>query len=185
VRSVIAVPGAVDEPVNMQAAASQLERLKSLAASHGITLLYEFIGFAHHAFPTLEEARQVALAAGLPLVLDTFHLAVSRTPFEAIAGLKRSEIGLVHLSDAYVSSGDVGQITDPDRVLSGEGQLPLEEILGAIFETGYAGPISVEVFHPKYGEEPAEKVATEAFARAANLVARSRTRSPRTESEAA
>ena len=171
VHQVIAVPGTVDGPLDLGDAVGQLERLKAVAASHGITLLYEFIGFGHHAFPSLAQAQEVASASGLQLVLDTFHLAVSRTPIEAIAALSGGDIGLVHLSDAYVPSGDVGEITDPDRVLSGEGQLPLAEILAAILGTGYEGPISVEVFHPKYGERAAGDVAQDAFERASSLVA--------------
>ena len=172
IRELIVVPGPVEHTVDRSEAVSLLKCLRSLAEAHSFSLLYEFIGFSHHAFPSLEEARTVASAARLPLVLDTFHLAASQTPPAVIETLEADEIGLVHLSDAYIHANGVNQIADRDRVLPGEGQLPLDKILGAVLETGYTGPISVEVFHPKYGELPPEDVAREAYVRATELLSR-------------
>jgi len=170
IRELIVVPGPVPRAVDPSEAVSLLKQLKSLAEASGFSLLYEFIGFSHHAFPSLGEARTVASAAGLLLVLDTFHLAASRTPQTAIESLKAGEIGLVHLSDAYIRTDDVTRIADMDRVLPGEGQLPLARILESVLNTGYSGPISVEVFHPKYGDLPPEDVAREAYVRATDLL---------------
>lgn len=170
VKTVIVVPGSVPRAVDRSEAVRVLERLKGMAEVYGISLFYEFIGFNHHAFPLLEEARSLTAEAGLPLVLDTFHLAVSQTSRSSIEGLEASEIGLVHLSDAYVKGDDVTRMGDADRVLPGEGQLPLAEILAAILTTGYVGPISVEVFHPKYGELVPGEVARDAYERATSLL---------------
>jgi len=171
VDQVIIVPGPVEGPVDRSEAGAALKRLSKQARDHGVSLLYEFIGFAHHAFPSLEEAAAVASNAGLPLVLDTFHLAVSRTTSSSIEAIGADAIGLVHLSDALVE-GDVAKISDPDRVLPGEGGLELDAIVGAVLRTGFEGPISVETFHPKYGERPPEVVAREAYASATSLLDR-------------
>ena len=85
VRQVIAVPGK-GRPSHADAQ-RLLTELGKRAAEHGISLLYEFIGFPEHALACLEEAHDVAAAIGLPLVLDTFHLAVSRTDPARIATL--------------------------------------------------------------------------------------------------
>ena len=175
VGEMIAVPGPTERLTDKAEASAILNRLRLRAGDHGISLLYEFIGFRHHAFPSLADAAAVARGAGMPLVLDTFHLAVSRTPLEAVSRLDRSDIGLVHLSDAFVTD-DVGRIGDSDRVLPGEGDLPLEDIVGSVLATGYDGTISVEVFHPKYGERPPEQVAAEAHERATSLLSRVRGR---------
>ena len=168
---VIAVPGSVPEPVGRTEAIATLGRLKAIAAQYDVRLLYELIGFGHHAFPSLGEARQVAQGAGLPLVLDTFHIAVSETPLEEISDLDTDEIGLVHLSDAIVGNRSVIEINDADRVLPGEGDLPLASLLTAIAKSGYQGPLSVEVFHPKYGTHDPDQVAGEALRRAKDLAA--------------
>lgn len=166
---VIVVPAPPDDGLTRQAAVEALRGLCENAARHGVALLYELIGFPHHAFPTLTQAAEVAREAGIPLVLDTFHLAVSETKSEAIESLDPEQIGLVHLSDAILAGRSPTTITDADRVLPDEGELPLEEIVGAIGRTGFKGPISVEVFHPKYASGEAAEIAGRAISEARRL----------------
>jgi len=168
VRQVIAVPGK-GRPSHADAQ-RLLTELGKRAAEHGISLLYEFIGFPEHALACLEEAHDVAAAIGLPLVLDTFHLAVSRTDPARIAALSSDAIGLVHLSDALTAGRTMAEITDSERVLPGEGGLPLADCVKAILNTGYAGPFSVEVFHPKYKLDNPAMVAKDAFRWASALL---------------
>lgn len=150
IKQVILVPGAAGRDVSLTEARDTIDQLKAIAASHGVEFLYEFIGFPHHAFSSLSQAGDVARASGLPLVLDTFHLAVSQTLIESIQQLDAAEIGLIHLSDALVGDRAVTDIADEDRVLPGEGELPLAEYLQAFARIRFDGPVSVEVFHPKY-----------------------------------
>jgi len=168
VRQVIVVPGK-GRPTFTDAKELLMEFGKR-GRKHGVSLLYEFIGFPEHAFPTLQEAHTVAAAAGLPLVLDTFHLAVSRTEPELIAALPPDAIGLVHLSDALTEGKTMAEIADLDRVLPGEGGLPLANFVRAILDTGYTGPLSVEVFHPKYELDEPATVAGQAFWQARELL---------------
>jgi len=162
---VIAVPGAAERDVSLSEAQDTIGALKTIASSYGIELLYEFIGFPHHAFPSLAKARKVAGASDLRLVIDTFHLAVSRTSVEAIQQMNAAEIGLIHLSDAIVGDRAVSEISDEDRVLPGEGGLPLLDYLRALAGIRFGGPVSVEVFHPKYESIGPGKGAREARAR--------------------
>ena len=62
------------------------------------------------------------------------------------------------------------ELQDADRVLSGEGGLPLVDMLTAISGIGYKGTVSVEVFHPKYGERDPRDVAQEAYKRAQTVL---------------
>jgi sugar phosphate isomerase/epimerase len=133
-------------------------------------LLYELIGFATHVFSTLNAAVAVSREADVPLVLDTFHLAVSETTLTEIAELPCEAIGLVHLSDALSEGKERSELLDGDRVLPGEGGLPLRELLAAIADTGYRGPVSVEVFHPKYGNRSPHEVAREARERTLQIL---------------
>lgn len=160
---VIIVPGSVDQAVSLSEAQDTLEALKTIAVEHGIDLLYEFIGFPHHAFSSLRQAREVTIASSFPLVLDTFHLAASGTSAEDIQQMGVREIGLIHLSDALVGDRPISAISDADRVLTGEGQLPLNDYLRALAAIGYDGPVSVEVFHPKYERIAPGKGAREAL----------------------
>jgi 4-hydroxyphenylpyruvate dioxygenase len=169
VSQVIAVPAPPVGGLGRSAAMAELRELVSRAETEGVRLLYELIGFPHYAFPRLELAAELAGAVGLPLVLDTFHLAVSETALEEIASLDAEQIGLVHLSDAIVGDRPVTTITDDDRVLPGEGDLSLSNMIDAIGRTGFGGPISVEVFHPKYAQEETNEVAQRALSGARRL----------------
>lgn len=164
VSQVIVVPGQPTHgTTSIREAQETLRTVKDRASSHEISLLYELIGFSSHAFPSLEQAHAVASSAGIQLVLDTFHLAVSKTRLQEIAGLSSDAIGLVHLSDALTRGTTLEELRDGDRVLPGEGELPLVDLLTAISRTGYHGPASVEVFHPRYGERDSTEVAREAY----------------------
>ncbi len=165
---VIAVPGkrGHDQTPALALAGETLSALVDRARPYGVSLLYELIGFSGHAFSTLPQALTLARDAGIPLVLDTFHLAMSKAGVEEIAALPCEMIGLVHLSDALVSAENPSGPTDADRVLPGEGGLPLGALLVAIGKTGYRGPISVEVFHPKYADGDPNQVAKDAYLRA-------------------
>ena len=62
------------------------------------------------------------------------------------------------------------ELQDADRVLSGEGGLPLVDYVKAILGTGYSGPLSVEAFHPNYELGEPAMVAQEAFRQAEALL---------------
>lgn len=171
VLQIIVVPGAVVAPLSVSEAGDTLHRLRAIAESYGIELLYEFIGFPHHAFPSLSQARQVAGASGFAMVLDTFHLAVSQTAASEILDMNAREIDLIHLSDAIVGDRSVASIVDEDRVLPDEGGLPLSSLLRSFMYIGYTGPISVEVFHPKYKLVGPGKGALEAWKRTTAFLA--------------
>lgn len=164
----ILVPGAGFNPPD---ALAELRWLGAEARRHGVEPLYELIGFPTFAFSSLDQAYGLARAAGFPLVLDTFHLAISRTRPDEIARLPAAAIGLVHLSDAITTGKALEELRDEDRVLPGEGGLLLENLLDGIRRTGYSGPVSVEVFHPKYGERDPAEVAGDAFRAAHEILA--------------
>ena len=170
VPEVILVPGKVEKDPPQDEALRELRALSECAHAHGISVLYELIGFPTHAFHSLTRANALVASAGIPLVLDTFHLAVSKASLEGISELSPETIGLVHLSDAILAGKAPEQLRDEGRVLPGEGGLPLVEILGAIRRTGYCGRLSVEVFHPKYGKRAPDEVAREAHQRALEVM---------------
>ena len=79
-------------------------------------------------------------------------------------------------SVGWAPTGDktTGVLQDADRVLPGEGGLPLADYVKAVLgTTGYSGPLSVEAFHPKYELGEPAMVAQEAFRQAEALLATS------------
>ncbi len=171
IRQVIVVPGRPGRVVSPAAARAALCNLVEEARDHGVSLLYELIGFPSHAFPNLAGALEITVDLGIPVVLDTFHLAISRTECPELRAIDPRAIGLVHLSDALTGEEGAEALRDADRVLPGEGGLPIAALLGAILAGGYRGPASVEVFHPRYGEADALSVARQAYRSARQALA--------------
>ena len=97
---------------------------------------------------TLADAVDVAERTGLGIVADIGNFWMER---DLRATLLRAapHIDLVQLTD--VSIGTVRSPDDPPsggRVPFGEGDLPLARILGDIKDTGYAGPLELELIGP-------------------------------------
>lgn len=82
----------------------------------------------------------------LGVCLDTANaLRVGDDPLEAaraLAGATR----MVHLKDCESSVG-IDPLTGPRSVAYGDGIVPLEAILGALADVGFAGPVCVELGH--------------------------------------
>lgn len=174
IRAIIVCPARSLDPnkVDTGRAVGCLRALVKEARQYDVGLYFELLGFSDRPFHRLEEVVVLARESGVRLALDTFHLTVSGVDPEEIATLPDDAIGIVHLSDALSEGRVLSELQDEERVLPGEGGLSLVPLLTAVRETGYQGPISIEVFHPKYGERDPYEVAREAFERAQNVLRR-------------
>jgi 2-keto-myo-inositol isomerase len=135
---VICVPGRRRDGLE-EAVAS----LAELCRQEGAELAFEFMGFAWSAVRTLSGA--LAVHPG-PVVIDTFHWSLGGSSLEELRACDPSRIALVHVNDA--PSQDLAGLTDEDRVLPGEGVLPLDGFYRALLGTGYDGVLSLELFSP-------------------------------------
>jgi sugar phosphate isomerase/epimerase len=141
--------------------------------AEGISLFYEMLAFDDRAFNSFSETIVLVRAADIRIVLDTFHFLASGMDPKEIVEIPKELIGVVHISDSLIQGRSMKELTDDDRVLPGEGQLPLEEAMDALRQTGYRGGMSVEVFHPKYAKRDPYEVSREAFQRTQELLAES------------
>ena len=119
------------------------------ARDQGVRLAFEPSKRTEVSFVnTLGDAVDVAERTGLGIVADIGNFWMER---DLRATLLRAapHIALVQLTD--VSIGTVRSPDDPPsggRVPFGEGDLPLARILGDIKDTGYAGPLELELIGP-------------------------------------
>lgn len=119
------------------------------ARDQGVRLAFEPSKRTEVSFVnTLGDAVDVAERTGLGIVADIGNFWMER---DLRATLLRAapHIALVQLTD--VSVGTVRSPDDPPsggRVPFGEGDLPLARILGDIKDTGYAGPLELELIGP-------------------------------------
>jgi 2-keto-myo-inositol isomerase len=135
---VVCVPGRRREGVEEAVA-----DLAALCRAEGAQLAFEFMGFQWSAIRTLPEA--LAVHPG-PVVIDTFHWSLGGSSLADLRACDPARIAVVHVNDA--PSDDLANLTDADRVLPGDGVLPLGGFYQALLGTGWDGVLSVELFSP-------------------------------------
>lgn len=146
-RSIVASPpqGRVD----LRAAADRYRALLAAGREIGVTPSMEFLGFTDHV-NDIETAWEIVERAGEPdgaIVVDPFHIFRGGGSFESVSRIPAGRISIVHFNDAPASPAREKQ-TDADRVMPGDGVLPLADFARRLREGGYGGPVSLELFHP-------------------------------------
>ena len=120
-----------------------LASLAETCRQEGAELAFEFMGFAWSAVRTLAGA--LAVHPG-PVVIDTFHWSLGGGSLAELRACDPARIALVHVNDA--PSGELASLADEDRVLPGEGVLPLDGFYRTLLDGGYDGVLSLELFSP-------------------------------------
>lgn len=108
----------------------------------------------------LQTALALVEAAGKPnlgISLDLWHFSLGPSKPEDLALLDSSRLFLVQLCDLAGTPRELA--TDSDRILPGEGDWPLKQLLGHLQAIGYAGPVSLEVPNPRLWQVAPSQVA--------------------------
>jgi sugar phosphate isomerase/epimerase len=142
------------------------------ARQQGVRLAFEPSKRTEVSFVnSLSDAVDVAERTRLGIVADIGNFWMERN-LRATLLRAAPHIDLVQLTD--VSVGTVRSAQDPPsggRVPLGEGDLPLARILGDIKDTGYAGPLELEVIGPLVEREGYEPVIRRGVAAAEAMLA--------------
>lgn len=152
-----ASPMAIADPGR---AAADLAALADLAQARGLKLGYEALSWGTHV-ASHSSAWQIVQRADHPalgLVLDSFHSLVLDIPTDDIPAIPGDRIFLVQIADAPRLQMEIIRLSRHNRRLPGLGDLDLMQFIAAVEATGYAGPLSVEVFSDEL--RAAEPVAT-------------------------
>ena len=142
---------AAPPPHMRERAAAALARYAEAAAEHGRRIAFEFHGYARCTINRLDQATAILDAIGDPrigLVIDAFHFYVGASSLDDLAALDPTRLLIVHLAD--VEHADRSRLGKPNRVMPGDGVLPLADLVGGIRRSGYDGPYSLELFREEY-----------------------------------
>lgn len=170
-RYLLAVPpriAGLDEATALPGIRDGLLRARAAAASAGIGVAFEFLGFADCPIAT------PAAAAAAVEELDEVELVLDSCHWHASGGAELGEfpverLAMVHLNDAPAKPPRT--IEDADRLLPGRGVIALPQLVGALRERGYRGPWSLETFNPAYWEIDPRTVAEQGAAALDRLLA--------------
>lgn len=159
----IAAPpaGAVEAAnLDLSAAARRLHALAALGEGLGVTPQLELWGFSR-TLSRLGELAFVATECGhsnLLLLLDSYHLHKGGSQLAGLRRLNGGAMQVFHIND-YPAQPGRAELTDAHRVYPGDGIAPLGELLRTLYETGFRGMLSLELFNRQYWQQPADQVA--------------------------
>ena len=145
--------------------AAQLYELAERAARRNIRISYEALAWGSHV-RTYGHAWQIVQRAAHPhlgLTLDTFHtLALGDDPagIEAIPG---DRIFFLQVADAPRLAMDTLSWSRHFRCFPGQGDLDLAGFVVHVLRSGYAGPLSLEVFNDEFRASDPRQTAIDAM----------------------
>lgn len=121
-----------------------------IARQYPVTLMPEFMrGSAFiGTLPTVLKMTREAAHPNVRPMLDCYHFQAGLSKFEDLELIRNGEIHHVHFQDVPDIPREM--LDNSTREIPGEGVSPLPRILKALAAKGYAGPLSVELFYPKY-----------------------------------
>lgn len=124
------------------------------AARNGVRLALEFQARAAWG-NNLQTAVALVDQCGHPslgICLDAFHFFIGSSKSEDLGYLSAQKLFHVQLCDL---SGVTRELAaDADRILPGDGDLPLEPLLAHLHQIGYRGCVSVELMNPQIWQVP-------------------------------
>jgi 2-keto-myo-inositol isomerase len=129
--------------------------------------------WGHRALSRLTDVTTIALGAHhrkASLLLDFYHLYRGGNSFESLALLNGKNLPVFHIND-YPGNIPYQNLKDADRVLPGDGVCPYQEILPILYENGFRGALSLELFNASYWEKySAEELLRIGYEKVAEVV---------------
>ena len=151
-------PGALDDDA---CAGADLHAMAERAGRRGLRVGYEALSWGRHV-RRWSHAWRIVQAAGHPalgLIVDSFHTLALRDDPAGLADVPGDRIFYVQLADAPLLSLDVLSWSRHHRSFPGQGDLPVDGFVRAVLASGYAGPLSLEVFNDHFRAAPARAIA--------------------------
>lgn len=156
---------------------TRLREVAKVLGGEGLRIGLEFVAPYHlrRKFPhefvftpglMLELAAEVGENVGL--LVDCFHCHAAGETWDRVAAIPREKIVLAHLNDA--PTVPLADVQDGERLLPGAGIIDIPAYLRALKATGYAGPVSLEVFNAELCALPPAEAARRAWAACRDLL---------------
>ena len=132
-----------------------------IAKQFGLVVMAEavrtstFIG----TLPTMLKMMREAAHPNVAPLLDFYHFWSGLNKLEDLDQIRQGEIGHVHFQDVPDMPREL--LDNTTRIIPGDGVAPLNRMLRTLADKDYAGPLSVELFLPKFQQGDPYEVARE------------------------
>ena len=127
-----------------------------------------FIG----TLPTMLKMMREAAHPNVAPLLDFYHFWSGLNKLEDLDQIRQGEIGHVHFQDVPDMPREL--LDNTTRIIPGDGVAPLNRMLRTLADKGYSGPLSVELFLPKFQQGDPYEVAREIRQKAEAVMRRAR-----------
>jgi len=108
---------------------------------------------------TMLRMTRAAAHSNMKPLFDCYHFWSGNNKLEDIDRIQPGEIGHVHFQDVPDMPREL--LDNTTRIIPGDGVSPLTTILRKLSDKGYAGPLSVELFLPRFQQGDPFAVAQE------------------------
>jgi 2-keto-myo-inositol isomerase len=144
-----------------KAGAENIHDAGDVARQFDMSLRIEFLRTSPFisTLPTILKITRAAAHPNVAPMLDCYHYWSGLSKLEDLDLIHPGEIGHVHFQDVPDIPREMLDLTT--RIIPGDGVSPLTRILGKLSEKGYAGPLSVELFLPRFQQGDPYEVARE------------------------
>ncbi|MGE1092317.1 3-dehydroshikimate dehydratase QuiC [Pseudomonas germanica] len=133
-----------------------LRLLAEHAGARGLRIGYEALAWGRHV-NTYQQVWDIVRQADHPslgVLLDSFHTLSLKGDPRAIADIPGDKIFFVQMADAPILAMDVLEWSRHFRCFPGQGEFDLPGFLAPIIQSGYAGPLSLEIFNDGFRAAP-------------------------------
>ena len=139
----------------------QIREVASVARQFKLKVAAEFVRNSTFlaSLPTALRLHRAAAHPNFGILFDCYHFWSGPSKMEDLDLIRPGEIIHAHLNDTQDLPRELLDLQS--RVVPGDGVAPLVSILGKLAGKGYSGPISVELFLPKYQQADPYTLATE------------------------
>jgi 2-keto-myo-inositol isomerase len=144
-----------------QRGADNLREAGEIVKPFGIVAMLEFMRGSTFVgtLPTSLRMTRAAAHPNIKPMFDCYHFWAGLSKFEDLDLIHPGEIHHVHFQD--VPDMPREQLDNTTREIPGDGVSPLVRILQALKKKGYSGPVSVELFYPRFQKADPYQVAAE------------------------
>ncbi len=142
------------------------------AKGYGIVIVIEFMKFSTF-LSTLPSAlwmtRQVQ-HPNLNITVDAFHVWAGCGKMQDLDDVGESEVFNFHINDVTADKPRE-LLGDADRLMPGDGEIPVAQMLRRLTGRGYEGKVMVELFSPEWWGRPVDEVCRSAKQKADAVMA--------------
>ncbi|MFC4096464.1 sugar phosphate isomerase/epimerase family protein [Euzebyella saccharophila] len=130
--------------------AERYAAILELGDETGVTPILELWGMG--ALHKISDCTQIAIATGHPkatMLLDFYHVHRGGNDWDTLDLINAGKLPVIHMND-YPATPAFNLLTDADRVLPGDGVCDFETIIPKLYQAGFRGGFSVELFNKTY-----------------------------------